>query len=97
MLTRKQAGLTRPQIPIKAVGVFDTVDTLGIPELDVAGFKLFSSERKEYSFVNTEVASDVEYAFQALGLDEERKTFAPTVWESSKLGSNSRLKLLKQC
>ncbi|KAK3115279.1 hypothetical protein LTR53_005550 [Teratosphaeriaceae sp. CCFEE 6253] len=92
-----EAGLTRPHIPIKAVAVWDTVGTLGIPELDVAGFKLFDSERKEYSFVNTEVAPNVEYAFQALALDEERKTFAPTIWESPKPGSPSRLKRLRQC
>jgi hypothetical protein len=79
------------------VGVWETVGTLGVPELDVAGFKLFSHERREYSFVNTEVAPNVEYAFHALALDEERKAFSPTVWESPKAGSGSRLKLLKQC
>ena len=89
--------MTRPNIPIKIIGVWDTVGTLGVPELDVAGFKLFSHERKEYSFVNTEVALNVEYAFQAFALDEERKTFSPTVWESPKSGSGARLKLLKQC
>lgn len=47
--------------------------------------------------MNTEVAANVEYAFQALALDEERKTFSPTVWESPNSGSNTRLKLLKQC
>ncbi|KAK5159231.1 hypothetical protein LTS14_002373 [Recurvomyces mirabilis] len=90
-------GMTRPNIPVKIVGVWDTVGTLGVPELDVAGFRLFSHERKEYSFVSTEVASNVEYAFQAFALDEERMTFSPTVWESPKPGSGARLKLLKQC
>lgn len=34
---------------------------------------------------------------QALALDEERKPYAPTLWESPKPGSPSRLKELKQC
>ena len=70
---------------------------MGIPELDVAGFKLFSQERREYSFVNTEVAPNVEYAFHALALDEERKAFSPTIWEYPSAESPGRLKTLRQC
>ena len=63
----------------------------------MAGFKLFESDRKEYSFLNTEVPSTLEYAYHALALDEERQAFSPTIWESPKPGAASNLKLLKQC
>lgn len=35
----------------------------------------------QYSFVNTRVSQVVEYAFQALALDDHRAAFAPAVWE----------------
>ncbi|KAK6386667.1 hypothetical protein LTR65_008866 [Meristemomyces frigidus] len=92
-----EAGLTTPNIPIKAIAVWDTVGTLGVPEIDVLGLKLFDSTHREYSFVNTEVPANLEYAYQALALDEERKTFSPTVWESPKPGAPSSLQILKQC
>lgn len=93
----KEAKLTRTDIPIKAIAVFDTVGTLGVPELTIGPLKLFSSTRKEYSFVNTEVPSNLEYAYHALALDEARKAFSPTIWESPKDNSQTNLKALKQC
>jgi Uncharacterized alpha/beta hydrolase domain (DUF2235) len=35
---------------------------------------------KEYAFVDTNVESNIEYAFQALALDEHRGPFTPTIW-----------------
>lgn len=35
----------------------------------------------QYSFVDTKVSPLVEYAFQALALDDHRAAFAPAVWE----------------
>ncbi|KAI6830493.1 hypothetical protein KC340_g8027 [Hortaea werneckii] len=93
----KEAELTRTDIPIKAIAVFDTVGTLGVPELTIGPLKLFSSTRKEYSFVNTEVPSNLEYAYHALALDEARKAFSPTIWESPKDTPQMNLKVLKQC
>ncbi|KAI7219161.1 hypothetical protein KC333_g3131 [Hortaea werneckii] len=93
----KEAKLTRTDIPIKAIAVFDTVGTLGVPELTIGPLKLFSSTRKEYSFVNTEVPSNLEYAYHALALDEARKAFSPTIWESPKDTPQMNLKVLKQC
>ena len=65
--------------------MWDTVGTLGVPEMKLFGFlDIFKSEHREYSFVNTEVPSSVEYAYHALALDEQRKPFGPTLWESPK-------------
>lgn len=64
-------------MPIRAVGVWDTVGALGIP-LPWKGKNV-----KEYSFVNTKVARHVLNAFHALALDEHRNLFTPTLWEQS--------------
>jgi uncharacterized protein (DUF2235 family) len=69
--------LTRPDIPIKAVAVWDTVGALGIPS-----FVLFPhAPSKDYAFVDSKVDPNIEYAFQALALDERRRSYRPTIWE----------------
>ncbi|TVY83472.1 Uncharacterized protein LSUE1_G002421 [Lachnellula suecica] len=81
-------GLTRWPIPIRAVGVWDTVGALGIP----LPFK--EQNVKAYSFVNTKVAKHVEHAFHAIALDEHRNFFTPTLWEQPDDAKN--LKTLNQ-
>lgn len=85
----EKARLTRFNVPIKAVGVWDTVGALGIPDIGPFNF------RKSLSFVDTEVSTNVSYAFQALALDERRRPYLPTVWQTPK--EPSQLKVLKQC
>lgn len=48
---------------------------------------------KDYAFVDTNVASNIEYAFQALALDERRGPFTPTIWTAP----THVPKELKQC
>lgn len=36
--------------------------------------------RDYYGFLDTSIDKDVEYAYQALALDEQRKLFTPAVW-----------------
>jgi Uncharacterized alpha/beta hydrolase domain (DUF2235) len=36
---------------------------------------------REFSFVDTKIEPHIENAFQALALDEQRRTFQPTLWE----------------
>ncbi|EGP84011.1 uncharacterized protein MYCGRDRAFT_48331 [Zymoseptoria tritici IPO323] len=96
----KAAKLTQPTIPtIKAVAVFDTVGSLGVPDVKPLGIKLHHSSKAEYSFVNTQVAPNVENAYQALALDEQRSAFVPTVWESPKGGKETHpvFNELRQC
>lgn len=69
--------LTRADIPIKCVAVWETVGSLGVP---VVGF-LPQPPSADFSFVNTKVEPNIEYAFQALALDERRRSFIPTIWE----------------
>ncbi|KAL4892641.1 hypothetical protein BDV59DRAFT_179368 [Aspergillus ambiguus] len=81
---RQHQGMLRQvdDVRIKVVGVWDTVGALGVPEwplVDLAS-KVGISVNKRYAFHNTEVSKAVDYAFQALALDERRLTFPPTLW-----------------
>ena len=58
-------------VPIKVVGVFDTVGSLGIPDIYVGGWKvpgvdeILSLVDKNYQFADTNLHPNVEHAFQA--------------------------------
>ncbi|KUJ22057.1 uncharacterized protein LY89DRAFT_681395 [Mollisia scopiformis] len=89
-----QNKLTRWGMPIRAVGVWDTVGSLGIPK------PLNSKNVRPYAFVNTKVAQHIQYAFHAIAIDERRNLFSPTVWEKPDdiaPGQPAMLKKLKQC
>lgn len=66
------------EIRIKAIAVWDTVGSLGIPPAPVFGVR---GSAKQWKFTNTHVSSKVENAFQALSLDEPRVAFRPALWE----------------
>jgi uncharacterized protein (DUF2235 family) len=61
-------------VPIKFIGVFDTVGALGVP--------LPWLHRSAYPFLNTGLRQNNEYAFHAIAIDEHRKAFAPTLWSN---------------
>ena len=77
--------------------MWETVGILGVPEIRLLGLKLFAPAHKELSFINTEVPANVEYAYHALALDEDRRPYSPTLWETPNPDKPSSLKLLKQC
>lgn len=58
-----------------------SLGSLGIPRVPWLGKIGFPKDEKEYAFDNTNVGEHVENAFQALGLDEHREPFTPSVWE----------------
>ncbi|KAF7515769.1 hypothetical protein G7054_g14425 [Neopestalotiopsis clavispora] len=91
---KKELGFT--DIKIKVVGVWDTVGALGVPNWPLVNLsaKLGVPVNKEYAFHNTNVSKNVEYAFQALAIDEKRLTFSPTLWHKTE---NSPAKELQQC
>jgi len=61
-------------VPIKAVCVFDTVGSLGIPDLYFAGYKLPGVDQvlnlldENYKFSDTNLHDNIENAFQAYAL-----------------------------
>ena len=61
-------------VPVKFIGVFDTVGALGVP----LPWLHFSA----YPFLNTGLRQNNEYAFHAMAIDEHRKAFAPTLWSN---------------
>ena len=59
---------------IKMVGVWDTVGSLGSP---IATLK---SKVAKYMFLDTHLRVQNEFAFHALAIDEQRRSFEPTLW-----------------
>jgi uncharacterized protein (DUF2235 family) len=64
------------QIRIKFIGVWDTVGSLGIPFGNIPGLS-----RRDFQFHNTRPSVYVEHGYHAVAIDEQRKDFAPTLWE----------------
>jgi uncharacterized protein (DUF2235 family) len=66
------------KIPIKFIGVWDTVGSLGIPD-EMAILNLFDNA-KSYRFHDTILGENVEYAAHGVSIDEFRSSFSPTLW-----------------
>ena len=60
---------------VRAVGVFDTVSSLGLPHLDSDGAAKF-----DFSICDTALSPKVLNGFHALAADESRDLFSPTFW-----------------
>jgi uncharacterized protein (DUF2235 family) len=67
-----------PNVPIRSIGVWDTVGSLGIPANRFLG--RLQVCRANYNFLSVKLCPGVEHAFQALAIDEKRTAFAPAVW-----------------
>jgi len=76
-----QDGGTGPLIKVKAVAVWDTVGSLGVPKADILSKLGIKSSTKEFMFYDTALSDRVEHAFHALALDEHRPPFSTTMWE----------------
>jgi uncharacterized protein (DUF2235 family) len=63
-------------VPIEAVGVWDTVGALGIPVGEDSGRRV-----DLYAFANRDLSERVAHGLQALAIDEQRIDFTPTLWE----------------
>jgi hypothetical protein len=63
------------RVPIKFVGVLDTVGALGVPAFHIPGLS-----RSTFGFLHTGLRLSVEHGFHALAIDEHREAFAPTLW-----------------
>jgi len=62
--------------PIRFIGVWDTVGSLGIP---LRGLRRLT--RRKHQFHDTELSGSVTYACHALAIDERRSPFEPTLWQ----------------
>ncbi|KAK4493807.1 hypothetical protein PRZ48_014992 [Zasmidium cellare] len=78
----QRLGMTRLNVPIKVVGVWETVGSLGTPKIGwLTRIGIQSQQMKDLSFYDTSLGDNIEHAFQALALDERRFAFPPTLWE----------------
>lgn len=66
------------KVPIRFLGVWDTVDAVGMPfhAADVINAVFY-----RFKFPDTTLNDQVEQACQALALDEERQSFQPLLWD----------------
>jgi uncharacterized protein (DUF2235 family) len=65
------------QIDVHFLGVFDTVGALGVPLAGLRGLTL-----RRYRFHDPRLSSIVKHAYHAVAIDERRKPFRPTLWET---------------
>jgi len=65
--------------PIRFIGVWDTVGSLGIPLRGLRGLT-----RRKHVFHDTQLSSTVQTARHALAIDEHRAPFEPTIWDEDK-------------
>lgn len=61
---------------IRLLGVWDTVGALGIPG------RLRALTTRRHRFHDVKLSSSVERAYQALAIDERRRAFEPSIWET---------------
>lgn len=76
---------------IKFIGVFDTVGALGLPTELRVGRK----SEKLFGFPNRQLGTHIQYAYQALAIDETRKDFTASEFRQTKEG-HAKGQVLKQ-
>ncbi len=81
---RMQNLLALQPIEIEFIGVWDTVDAVGLPFDELRGLdwgwrKLFGV--RLWGFHDRRLSRKVKYGYQALAIDDERRTFHPNVWK----------------
>ncbi len=72
--------------PIRMIGVWDTVGALGIPGLFLKNTKKLIDQKLE--FHDTKLNNEIRAAYHAVAIDEQRKSFKPTLWDESKKFKN---------
>lgn len=63
-------------VPIKFIGVWDTVGSLGVP---MAAFRRLNLLM--FKFHDVALSRSVEYGYHAISIDEKRRAFIPTLWQ----------------
>lgn len=76
---RQNSVVAESTIPIRMIGVWDTVGALGIP---VQGLRWLTADR--YRFHDVQLSGTVQLACQALAIDERREAFEAARWAYKK-------------
>ncbi len=91
-------------IPITCIGVWDTVSALGFPQdWKITGLGLWMINALfmvldrlfdvifPHRFYNYELTSNVQFAYHALAIDDERQSFSPLVWDERQGGPQTHI------
>ena len=62
---------------VRFIGVWDTVGSVGIPSAGLARTRIVN---RLWGFHDTRLSRTVDAAYQALAIDEQRRSFEPAVW-----------------
>lgn len=73
---------------VKFLGCYDTVAALGVPIKPIS-VMLDKIPWFQHTFQNFKLNESVENAYQALAIDDERKTFHPILWDADTLPDQS--------
>ncbi|HQU74468.1 MAG TPA: DUF2235 domain-containing protein [Calditrichia bacterium] len=68
------------EVRIHFIGVWDTVGALGVPL-----WGLNALTRRYHEFHDVQLSRSIDNAFHALAIDEKRKAFRPTIWETKEV------------
>lgn len=84
----RRLKMTR-EVNIKAIGVWDTVGSLGLPVQPWLQEFGMPTTLHNYRFFDTGIDDHVENAFHVLALDEHRSAFSPAVWSKEDNGTTN--------
>ncbi len=76
-------------VSVHCIGVWDTVSALGFPLSAVQSLNPFSS--RWHGFHDARLHKEVKYGYQALCIDDQRKVFAPELWDESDIPDSQTL------
>ena len=89
---RLDPALCHANVPIRMIGVFDTVTALGL-RLPL----LWMLTEPRFRFHDSHLGSEVEHGVQALALDETRAAFRPLLWDSDTSGGRVEQMWFRGC
>lgn len=91
-----RSSVNHGAVPIKFIGVWDTVSALGFPQrtdvtsigmwvinLLLVGLDHLFDLPFPHRFYNYDLTDNVDHAYQALSIDDERTSFWPMVWDET--------------
>ncbi|KAF8851311.1 hypothetical protein BDZ45DRAFT_154222 [Acephala macrosclerotiorum] len=76
----KYANCLPEKVDIEVIGVWDTVGSLGVPDLGHL-WRYHKADPSVYECYDTDLHPQIRHAYQALALDEKRGPFSPSVWK----------------
>ena len=87
----KNTGDDGKSLSIHFIGVWDTVDAVGVPfdglKAPIECISRLMFRLRAWQFADCELSKHVKHACQALSLDDERKTFLPNIWKTERESS----------